>query len=134
LRCLTSCSGYRAGDARDLDPQGGSHGTTSLPTSGPDSPPRHSAWSAWSAFESLTVQAMAAHDLIGLRRRRVVGQTEAGLTGLEADEDGWVVSEVGVALALSDRQAHERLASARCLAPLDSPPAPHRTTAAQTTK
>jgi hypothetical protein len=46
-------------------------------------------------LRSLTVQAMATNDLIGLRRRRGVGQTEAGLTGLEADEDGWVVSEVG---------------------------------------
>lgn len=62
------------------------------------------------------MQALAAQDLLELRRRRVLGQTEAGLRGPEADEDGWVVSEVGVVLALSDRQVHDRLATARSLA------------------
>lgn len=61
------------------------------------------------------LQALAARDLTELRRRRVLGQSEAGLSGPAADEDGWVVSEVGVALALSDRQVHDRLAWARSL-------------------
>lgn len=65
------------------------------------------------------MQALAADDLRELRRRRVVGQNEAGLSGPESDEDGWVVCEIGVALALSDRQVHERLASARSLARYD---------------
>ena len=58
------------------------------------------------------LQAMAADDLLELRKRRVAGQTGAGMTGPAADEDGWMISEVGIALALSDSQVHERIAVA----------------------
>lgn len=65
------------------------------------------------------LQAVAADDLLELRRRRVAEQSRAGLRGPAADEDGWMVGEVGVALALSDRQVHERLATAQSLARYD---------------
>ncbi len=67
--------------------------------------------------EALVTQlaAIQARDLAELRRRRVAQQGDAGLRGPEADEHGWLTQELGVALGLSDRQAHERIDQAQAL-------------------
>lgn len=53
--------------------------------------------------------AVQAADLVELRRRRLAQQNADGLEGVDADEHGWVVQEAAIALALNDRQAHDRV-------------------------